>query len=322
MNPFSDRLDTSLQTGIVIRSTGSQYRVRTAEGEILTATIRGKFRLDDLDSTNPIAVGDRVSVDTATEEGAVITEIAPRENHILRKSTHNIHHRQILAANVDQAVFVYTVEFPFTPLGYLDRFLVMCEAYHIPAIVIFTKVDLLKEKDKLWAKLADYRAIYEDAGYAHLALNATNPENAPKIQALLKDKVTFLAGPSGVGKSSLVNLADPSLRLRTQPLSKYSKKGQHTTTFAEMHPLSIGGYVVDAPGFSEFNVVGITSEELSGYYPEMRARVNQCRFHNCTHTNEPDCAILAAVAEGDIAESRYNTYKSIIAQLRERESLK
>jgi ribosome biogenesis GTPase len=176
---------------------------------------------------------------------------------------------------------------------------------------------LLKTKEKLWAKLADYRAIYEDAGYPHLALNATNPENAPKVQALLQGKVTFLAGPSGAGKSSLVNLADPNLRLRTQPLSRHSGKGQHTTTYAEMHPLAIGGYVVDAPGFREFEVVGLAPEELSGYYPEMRQRVNQCRFHNCTHTTEPDCAVLAAVASADIPESRYNTYKSIFTHLKQ-----
>lgn len=318
MNPsFGNYVAEQYVSGVVVRSTGAQYRVRTTEGELVTATIRGKFRLDDLDSTNPIAVGDRVTLDTATEEGAVITEIAPRDNYILRRSTHNAHQRQILAANVDQAVFVYTVEYPFTPLGYLDRFLVMCEAYHIPAVIVFTKVDLLKTKEKLWAKLADYRAIYEDAGYPHLALNATNPENAPKVQALLQGKVTFLAGPSGAGKSSLVNLADPNLRLRTQPLSRHSGKGQHTTTFAEMHPLAIGGYVVDAPGFREFEVVGLAPEELSGYYPEMRQRVNQCRFHNCTHTTEPDCAVLAAVASADIPESRYNTYKSIFSHLKQ-----
>jgi ribosome biogenesis GTPase len=297
--------------GVVIRSTGSQYRVRLPNGQVLVATLRGKLRQDELDSTNPVAVGDRVRLDVAGE-APVVAEILPRDNYMLRRSTHNEHHRQILCANIDQAVFVFTVEYPFTALGSLDRFLVMAEAYHIPVTIVFTKVDLLKSKEKLWAKLADYRAIYEDAGYPHLALNATNPDNAEKVRNLLQGKVTFLAGASGAGKSTLVNLADPHLQLRTQPLARGSNKGQHTTTFAEMHPLSMGGYVVDAPGFREFDVFGIEPEELSHYYPEMRALLPQCRYNNCLHVNEPDCAVLAAVRSYDLPESRYNTYLNIL----------
>jgi len=279
----------------------------------VNARPRGKLRLDDLDTTNPIAVGDRVLVEQEDADW-LITGVRPRFNYVLRQSTHRRFQKQMLAANLDQALFIFTVEYPFTKLSYLDRFLVMCEAYHIPAVIIFNKADLAQQQDKLWFKLADFRAIYEEAGYPTYAMNGLNPDNHARMTDILKGKRTFLAGVSGAGKSTLVNLADPNLDLRTGGLAQ-DDKGSHTTTFAEMFSLRFGGEVIDAPGFREFGVVGITREELSHYYPEMRDRISACRFNNCLHLNEPGCAVRAAVADGSIASSRYNTYQGILEQI-------
>lgn len=315
----SESKPEELAEGVVLRSTGSEYVIKLEAGSTITAILRGKFRQEGFDSTNPIAVGDRVFC-SAEEGNWVIKRIGERENYILRKSTNLKYQRQILAANVDQAVFIMTVEYPFTPLGYLDRFLVMCEAYHIPVTIVFNKIDLLKQKQKHWYKLADYRAIYEEAGYPHLALSATDERYRPAVADLLRNRTTFLGGKSGSGKSSLVNLVDPTLQLTTKPLTRQSHKGRHTTTYAEMHLLTIGGAVIDAPGFRDFEVVGMEKEELSHYYPEMRSRLAECRFNNCLHINEPGCAVKAAVEEGEVALSRYNTYQSILESIKEQKT--
>lgn len=296
--------------GLVERSVGSSYDVRLPDGQRINCTLRGKLRLADNKGTNPVAVGDRVRLETAGEV-PVIAEVLPRHNHLIRKAVKKSAQYQVLAANIDQAICVACIELPFTPLGYIDRFLVMAEAYHIPAVIVFNKIDLL-DKEKHLDKLADFVALYESLGYRVLMLSALDPGYADAVKDLLQGKISFLIGQSGSGKSTLVNLADPELRLRTGDISLHTGKGKHTTTFAELHHLAFGGAVIDAPGFKEFDLVGIDKYELSHYFPEMRALLGQCRFNNCTHTFEPDCAIKAAVAEGTIADSRFNTYLSML----------
>lgn len=299
-----------------MRSTGSFYRVRLPDGSIIDATLRGKMRLDEgIKSTNPVAVGDNVSLDL--DGGApVILDVEDRRNYILRRSTRAHSQTQILCANIDQAIIVFTLAKPHTPMSYVDNFLVMAEAYRIPAVVVFNKVDVL-DKPLLKEKLLDFRGIYKMAGYETLSVSATDSQYREIVQDLLRDKVSFLSGTSGAGKSSLVNLADPNLNLRTRPLARHSDKGMHTTTYAEMHPLSMGGAVIDAPGFKEFEITGIERHELSHYFPEMRKLLGQCRYNNCTHTNEPDCAVLTALEQGTIPHTRYNTYLGMLDRLSE-----
>lgn len=299
--------------GTVARSTGSQYRVLGDDGTTYNAGLRGIFRQEEFNTTNPVAVGDRVTLDL-TDVTPVITNIHPRHNHLLRASAHRKVDVQIIAANLDQAAFVFTIDQPFTKLSYLDAFLVMCEAYHIPARILFNKTDLIrKEKHRL--KLDDYRATYEAIGYPTVEIQATDPAYLPTLREIFEGKTTFLAGPSGAGKSSVANALAPDLELRTQGLTKRRSKGRHTTTFAELHPLPGGGAVVDAPGFSQFEVANMSQAELGGYYPEIRAFAEGCAFRNCLHLEEPNCAVVAAVEAGEVALSRYNTYVNTLEHL-------
>lgn len=279
--------------------------------------LRGKFRLEGLKTTNPLAVGDVVSLTLTEGQAPVITHIHPRKNCILRRSTRSHSQQQMLCANIDQAVFVFTLKEPFTPLSYADSFLVMCEAYHIPAVVVFNKMDLLMAEEQ--AHLADYAAQYEQAGYGVLSLSALAATAAPAVQHLLQGRVSFLGGASGAGKSTLVNLASPALDLRTGTISTHTSKGRHTTTYAELYALEYpdahGAAVIDAPGFREFEVTGLAKTELSHYYPEMRALLQECRFNNCTHTDEPGCAIKAAYEAGTLAPARYHTYLNLLASV-------
>lgn len=297
-------------TGTVYRSVGSSYHVRLADGTTLICTLRGKLRLTDSEATNPVAVGDHVEIDDSGQSPA-IAGVLPRRNHLIRKSVKQSARHQVLAANIDQAICVACIDLPFTPLGYIDRFLVMAEAYHIPAVIVFNKIDIL-EKEKHLTKLMDFVRLYQGLGYRVEMLSALEPDFRENVVALLKDKVSFLAGLSGSGKSTLINLADPDLQLRTGTISTHSGKGRHTTTFAELHPLAFGGAVVDAPGFKEFELVGIERTELSHYFVEMRKLLPLCKYNNCTHTFEPDCAVKDAVYLGEIAESRFNTYLSML----------
>lgn len=261
-------------------------------------------------TTNPIAVGDHVAFELEPELGTgVITELLQRKNYIIRKSINLSKQAQIIAANLDQAMLVVTLASPRTSLGFIDRFLVTAEAYDIPAVLIFNKVDLFS--DEGLEVLADFKSIYQSIGYACYEVSALTGEGTAEVKNLLKDKVSLISGHSGVGKSTLINTLLPDLDLRTGEVSDWSDKGMHTTTFAEMFQLPQGGYIIDTPGIRELGVIDIEKNELSHFFPEMRALLNQCRFNNCNHINEPGCAVIKAVENGDIELSRYENYLSI-----------
>lgn len=297
---------------LVVRSTGKNYQLRLPSGEIRTGVLRGKMRLTDIKTTNPVAVGDRVLF-REEEDVLVVTDVQPRHNYLIRKATKKSSQEQILCANIDQAVMVVTIDYPFTKLAMVDRFLVMAGAYHIPAALVFNKRDLMTS-EKLQDKLLNFSSLYRKVGYPVLRVNATDPDCRPAIIELLKDKKTFLTGLSGAGKSTLVNLADPNLNLRTNEISTFNQKGKHTTTFAEMFPLEFGGYVVDAPGLREFRLTGMEPHEVAHFFPEMLPMLEFCRYNNCTHVNEPECGVIDAVMEGLIAESRYFNYLKMLEE--------
>jgi ribosome biogenesis GTPase len=296
--------------GLLIKSTGSWYQVQTPDGQRIDCRIKGKFRMQGITTTNPVAVGDVVEFEMEPEqENGVITKLHQRKNYIIRKAINLSKQAQIIAANLDQALLVVTLASPRTSLGFIDRFLVTAEAYDIPARLIFNKVDLFS--DEGLEILADLKAIYEKIGYPCFEVSALEGTNIDKVQELLKDKVTLFSGHSGVGKSSLINALLPNLDLRTHMVSEWSDKGMHTTTFAEMFELPQGGFIIDTPGIRELGVIDIEKNELSHFFPEMRSRMNQCRFNNCRHINEPGCAVLEALEDGDIELSRYESYLSI-----------
>lgn len=296
--------------GLVVKSTGSWYTVLGEDGNRVECRIKGKFRTHGIRTTNPVAVGDWVGYELEPDqESAVIVSLEPRRNYIIRKSINLSKQTQIIGANLDQAVLVVTLASPPTSLGFIDRFLVTAEAYSIPAILVFNKLDLFSEEGL--EVLDEYMAIYEDIGYPCYAVSAQEGMHIEEIRELLKDKVTLVSGHSGVGKSTLINAVEPSVTLKTGEISDWSDKGKHTTTFAEMIDLSFGGKLIDTPGIRELGVVDIEKEVLSHFFPEMRARLNECRFNNCRHINEPDCVVLQAVADGEISESRYDSYLSI-----------
>lgn len=298
--------------GLVIRSTGSWYDVRDADGHIFQGRLKGKFKIKGLKVTNPIAVGDRVTfeVEDEAENTAVISDIAPRENYIIRQSVHKTAHGHILAANIDQAVLLATLTLPRTSLGFIDRFLVSAESFRIPTRVVFNKADILNDEGLAYQQ--EIMDMYEQVGYQCLSTSATEGEGVDEFRQLLDHKITLLSGHSGVGKSSLVNAVAPDLNLRTNEVSTFANKGVHTTTFAEMFEIAPDTFIIDTPGIKELGLIDTSKEEISHYFPEMRERLNQCRFHNCLHLNEPGCAIKEAVAEGEIAESRYFSYLSMM----------
>jgi ribosome biogenesis GTPase len=296
--------------GLVTKSTGSWYQVQTPGGQRVDCRIKGIFRTKGITTTNPIAVGDKVDFDMEPELGTgVITKLLPRKNYIIRKSINLSKQAQIIAANLDQAFLVVTLASPRTSLGFIDRFLVTAEAYDIPASLVFNKLDLFS--DEGLEILADYKAIYEKIGYPCYDVSALEGTGIEQVAGLLKDKVTLFSGHSGVGKSSLINTLLPNLQLRTTEISEWHDKGMHTTTFAEMFELPQGGYIVDTPGIRELGVIDIEKNELSHFFPEMRALLNQCRFNSCRHINEPGCAVIKAVEDGEIELSRYESYLSI-----------
>ncbi len=297
--------------GVVYRSTGSWYEVKCAEG-IIKARLRGKMRLEELKVTNPIAVGDRVRLETDSlqEEGtALISEVLPRNNYLVRKSTHKNHHGQLIAANLDQCMLIATLVFPRTSMGFIDRFLVSVEAFRIPTVLVFNKTDLLEPEGL--ELLNELCKDYENIGYPTLQISAMQGNGIDAVKATLKGKRTLISGHSGVGKSTMINALAPHLLLRTGEVSSFANKGIHTTTFAEMFDLDEDTALIDTPGIKELGLMEIGEEELGHYFPEMRALLNQCRFHNCRHLAEPGCAVIEAVEQGKIKDWRYHSYLSM-----------
>jgi ribosome biogenesis GTPase len=303
---------------IVYKSTGSWYVVQNEEGTVLNARILGKFKIDGLTSTNPIAVGDVVTIAAENElEGSVtITEIDDRRNYITRTSPANKHKHHIIASNIDQSLLFATLKDPKTSQGFIDRFLITSEAYRIPSIIVFNKSDLYKEKEQ--EKFVEVKSIYEAIGYKVMGMSIEKNIGVDAVKDLLKGKTTLLSGHSGVGKSSFINTIFPELQLKTQDVSGWSGKGLHTTTFAEMFNLPFGGSVIDTPGIRELGLVDIPKQELSHYFPEMRQLINDCQFNNCMHTNEPGCAVKAAVEAGIIHIDRYISYCTILDKTEEK----
>lgn len=296
--------------GLVTKSTGSWYQVRTDDGQLIDCRIKGKFRIKGLVTTNPIAVGDKVDIEMEPDQDTgVITKLYDRRNYIIRKSINLSRQAQVIAANLDQAFLVVTLASPRTSLGFIDRFLVTAEAYDIPASLVFNKLDLFSNEGI--EILDEYIDIYEPLGYPCYKVSALEGTNVDEVKSKLKDKTTLFSGHSGVGKSSLMNAILPQLKLRTNQISDWSDKGMHTTTFAEMFELPEGGFIIDTPGIRELGIIDIEQQELGHFFPEIRDRMNDCRFNNCRHINEPGCAVLKALEEGEIEPSRYESYLSI-----------
>lgn len=295
--------------GLVMRSTGSWYDVLTENNTVITARMRGKFRLEGIKETNPVAVGDRVVVDAENNE-ATITEILDRENYMVRQSVKKANQAHVIAANIDQAMIVATLKLPRTSMGFIDRFLVAAESFRIPQVVVFNKKDLLSENEL--AEQAELIDTYKKIGVTCLETSALN-ESQQQVRDLLEGKVTLLSGHSGVGKSTLLNKISPEAAQKTSEISDYSEKGTHTTTFAEMFRLNDKTFIIDTPGIKEFGLIDMSREELSDYFPEMREVRLNCKFGaRCLHLNEPKCAVLNAVEKGEIAQSRYASYYSMV----------
>lgn len=294
--------------GYVTKSTGSWYEIRLENGEFIDARLKGKFRMKGIRTTNPITVGDIVEVinNNEEQEQAVITALVPRKNYLIRKATKLSKESHIIASNIDQIAVVLTVAMPRTPLGFVDRVLATAEAYDIPVILVFNKVDIYQEKDE--DRFDELLAIYGPIGYKMLATSAITHKGVKELKALMQDKTTLFTGQSGVGKSSLINNLDNTLDLWVEEISDYNDKGRHTTTFAEMHFTDFGARLIDSPGLRSFGMIDIDKAHLAHYFLEMKAHLGECKFNNCVHINEPGCAIKQAVASGAISESRYNNY--------------
>ena len=280
--------------------------------------MKGVFKIDEITSTNPVSVGDKVEIEkeNEAEKTALITKIYSRANYINRQSPRVKHQHQIVAANVDLSLLLATLKEPRTSQGFIDRFLVASEMYHVPSIIVFNKADLYKKKEG--EKFGKLKAMYEKIGYKVFLISVSSNTGIDDLKKELQNKVTLISGHSGVGKSSLLNLILPELQLKTQDISGWSGKGLHTTTFAEMFDLPSGGSVIDTPGMREFGLVDVTRQELSHYFPEMRERLINCQFNNCLHINEPGCAIKDAVIDGQIDEDRYVSYVNILDSIEER----
>jgi ribosome biogenesis GTPase len=305
-------------TGVVYKSTGSWYQVKDSSDKFWNARIKGVMKLDGITSTNPIAVGDIVDFDRENEkEGSdIINKIHDRTNYINRQSPKIKSQQHIVAANLDQSLLIATIKEPRTSQGFIDRFLVACEMYHVKAIILFNKLDLYKEKEM--AIYHRMKRVYENIGYTVLGASIKEGTGFEEIKSILQGKITLVSGHSGVGKSTFINTVHPGSKIKTQDVSGWSGKGQHTTTFAEMYDLAYGGRIIDTPGMKEFGIIGVEKGELSGYFPEMRQRLNECQFNNCLHVNEPGCAIKEAVINGEIDEDRYVSYYNILESLDEK----
>lgn len=301
--------------GTVLRSTGSEYVVQTSDG-VYTARMKGKFRLQTKNSTNPIAVGDEVGILLQSDETAVIDEILPRKNKLSRRAAgRRAHLEHIIVANIDFAWCVQSVQRPKFNPGFIDRFLVMCEIEQIPAGILLNKSDLLNPE--LNAELQPSIEIYQSIGYPVVRVSAHSAEGLKELQVHLANKACVLSGPSGAGKSSLLNQLAPESQMRTAEISESTQKGKHTTTFAQLHPLPFGGFIADTPGLREFGIYDLHPDDLSGFFPEMRPYLSTCRFQPCTHEHEPHCGVKEAVSAGQISIERYTSYLNILSGLKQ-----
>lgn len=303
---------------LIYKSTGSWYHVKDEHGISHNARIKGIFKIDDITSTNPVAVGDEVEIESENEleQTVIINKILPRRNYINRQSPRFKHQHHIIAANLDQSLLVATLKEPRTSQGFIDRFLVASEMYHVTPLLVFNKSDIYRKKEV--EKFEAWKGIYEKIGYRVFLISAVNGTGIDEVKEALRDKTTLISGHSGVGKSSILNALLPELNLKTKDVSGWSGKGMHTTTFAEMYDLPFGGRLIDTPGMREFGLVDLSKQELSHYFPEMRDRLQGCQFNNCMHINEPGCAIKEAVAEGEIHEDRYVSYVNILDSIEEK----
>jgi ribosome biogenesis GTPase len=306
-----------LKKGIVIKSTGSWYTVKAEDGSKTECKIKGNFRIKGIKSTNPIAVGDIVEFkltenkkEHSEEPVGLITHIQERKNYIIRRASNLSKQSHIIAANIDQAFLIVTINYPVTTTTFIDRFLASAEAYRIPCRIIFNKIDKYDENEL--KKMNGLIELYEKIGYACLAISATEKSGISNLINIIKDKTNVFSGHSGVGKSTIINCIEPELRLKTSNISDYHNVGKHTTTFSEMHELTIGGYIIDTPGIKGFGMLEMEKEEIAHYFPEMFKLLDKCQYYNCTHTHEPECAVKKAVLSGEIAESRYISYLGLL----------
>lgn len=302
----------------VYKSTGSWYIVKDEAGKFWNARMKGVMKIDDITSTNPVAVGDIIEMESQadTDNSAIIDAIHKRNNYINRQSPRHKYQHHIVAANLDQSMLVATLKEPKTSQGFIDRFLVASEMYHVSPFIVFNKSDLYKTKEL--DKYEQWKAMYKKVGYKVFLISAEKKEGIDAVLELLKDKTTLISGHSGVGKSSFLNVVFPAINLKTQDVSGWSGKGQHTTTFAEMYDLPFGGRIIDTPGMREFGLVDIEKQEVSHYFPEMRDRLNNCQFNDCLHFNEPGCAIKEAVVNREIHEDRYVSYINIMESIEQK----
>ncbi|MEE4114753.1 MAG: ribosome small subunit-dependent GTPase A [Marinilabiliaceae bacterium] len=299
-----------MKTGLVIKSTGSRYRVKEDGGGITECVIKGKFRTQGIKGTNPVAVGDRVVFEQDEGQTGIIKEISERKNYIIRKSSNLSKQYQIIASNIDQAVLLISLRMPETQVEFIDRFLVSAEAFRIPVSLIFNKTDLYNAEDK--ERLAHLLNVYSAIGYACYCLSLESLEGFDKVKALFKKNISLVSGNSGVGKSTLLKAIDPSLQLKVARVSDYHKQGRHTTTFAEMFLLPDGGYIIDTPGIKGFGLVEFEKEEIYHFFPEIFRISSGCRYNNCLHFDEPGCHVKEAVEKGDIEWTRYRSYLNIM----------
>jgi len=304
-----------MQTGLVLKSTGSWYKVKTETGTIVDCRLIGKMREDGIRSTNPIAVGDIVDFETESETNGIIKFIHNRKNYIIRRSSNLSKESHIVAANIDNAFLLVTLRSPKTPTQFIDRFLVSAEAYRIPVTIVFNKIDLYTESDM--ETLDELELLYRTIGYDCIHISVKESLNLHLIKDKLLDRISLFSGNSGVGKSSLINVLEPDIHIKTASVSKSHNKGTHTTTFAEMHELPGGGYIVDTPGLKGFGLHKMEAEEISHYFPEMFGLLSKCSFHNCTHIHEPDCEVLKALEDGRVHPMRYENYVGMLEDCKE-----